>query len=87
MKACFKIKERIMTSDTSRRQPNNPIFLEDISITHINGHVLAVPCSASVTLHLSPTISCRIAADNLPIDLVDLQYIAFSITTSNDCHD
>ena len=74
-----------MTSDTSRRQPNNPIFLEDISITHINGHVLAVPCSASVTLHLSPTISCRIAADNLPIDLVDLQYIAFSITTSNDC--
>ena len=74
-----------MHSDHLFRKPNEPIFLEDISITHVNGHALDDPCSARVTLHLSPKISCRIASDNLPTWLEKLKDKAFSITTSDGC--
>ena len=74
-----------MHPDNQFRKPNEPILLEDISITHVNSHALNDPCPARVTLHLSPKISCRIASDILPISLVNLAHEAFSITTSNGC--
>ena len=42
--------------DSSLHEPNAPIFLENISITHINGHRLEEPCSARVILRLAPTM-------------------------------
>ncbi len=74
-----------MRSDSPPRKTNDPIFLEDISITHIAGQRLAEPCAASVVLHLSPKIMCRIESDNLPKSLVNLQHDAFLITTQNGC--
>lgn len=75
----------MMYSDKPHRKPNDPIFLEDINITHINGHALPKPCPARVTQYLSPTITCRIESDNLPVSLVNWPLNPFSITTSNSC--
>lgn len=65
-------------------KPNEPIFLENTSITHIENLRLREPCSVKVVLHLSPTIRCRIESDNLPIQLVkDYQNKIFLITLKN----
>ena len=64
-------------------RPNDPILLEDISITHVNGHSLSKPFQACVRLHLYPRISCRIESENLPkLLLENLLYEAFQITTT-----
>lgn len=60
----------MISSDNSPQEPNAPIFLEDISITHINGHRLEEPCSGRVVLRLFPTIMPLIESDSLPIEIL-----------------
>ena len=74
-----------MSSDSPLGKPNDSIFLEDASITHINGHCLPKPCAVRVTLHLSPKIECRIHSDNLPKGIVNLQNSPFFVTLKNGC--
>ncbi len=65
-------------------KPNEPIFLENTSITHIENLRLREPCPIKVVLHLSPTISCRVESDNFPIQLVkDYQNKIFLVTLKN----
>ncbi len=52
------------------QEPNAPIFLEEILITHINGHRLPEPCAAQVVLHLSPKIVLLIESESFPIGIV-----------------
>ena len=76
-----------MTSSSSLPQePNAPIYLEDISITHINGHRLAKPCSARVVLRLSPTIMPLIESDSFPIAILDHRVeMPFVVTVKDSC--
>ena len=76
-----------MTSLSSLPQePNAPIYLEDISITHINGHRLAEPCSARVVLRLSPTIMPLIESDSFPIGILDDRLkMPFVVTVKDSC--
>ena len=73
----------MMISEKLSQKPNDSIFLEDISITHIESQWLPKPCSARVTLRLSPTIMCRIDSDNLPIWLIEFQDKTFLVTLNN----
>ena len=66
-----------MRSHSLPRNTNDPIFLEDISITHIAGQRLAEPCAARVVFHLSPQILWRIESDDFPKSLINLQHHAF----------
>ena len=67
-------------------KPNEPIFLENTTITHIESHCLPTPCLIQVVLHLSPTITCRIESDNLPIQLLnDYMHKPFSAILNNSC--
>ena len=67
-------------------KPNEPIFLENTTITHIESHCLPTPCLIQVVLHLSPTITCRIESDNFPIQLLkDYQHKTFLVTLKNGC--
>lgn len=71
---------------SSPLEPNAPIFLEDINITHINGHRLGEPCRGRVVLRLSPTIMPRIESDSLPIGILDSSLeMPFVITTTAGC--
>ena len=74
-----------MTSpDSSPHEPNAPIFLEDISITHINGHRLEEPCSARVILRLAPTMMPLLESDSFPIDILDSRMeMPFVVTVKN----
>ena len=72
----------MMISDKLPSKPNDTIFLEETSITHIENRYLATPCSVRVTLHLSPRIMCRIDSDSLPIWLVNING-PFSVTLKN----
>lgn len=76
-----------MSLDNPPPKPNEPIFLENTSITHVENLTLRKPCPVKVVLHLSPTIICRIESDNLPIQLVkDYQNKIFLVTLSNGCN-
>lgn len=76
-----------MFLDNSFPKPNEPIFLENTSITHVENLALQKPCPVKVVLHLSPTIICRIESDNLPIQLVkDYQNKIFLVTLENGCN-
>lgn len=67
-------------------KPNEPIFLENTSITHIENLSLEQPFSVKVVLHLSPTITCHIESDNFPIQLLkDYQHKIFLVTLKNGC--
>ena len=66
----------------SRHRPNEVIHLDEVTITHINGHCLPEPFAARVRLHLYPGIACRIESDALPKHLVSLQKEAFEVTTA-----
>lgn len=73
-----------MSLDNLPPKPNEPIFLENTSITHVENLALREPCPVKVVLHLSPTIICRIESDNLPIQLVkDYQNKIFLVTLKN----
>ena len=61
----------MINSDNPPRENNAPIFLEDISITHVNGQRLGEPCLGRVVLRLSPTIMLRIESDSLPMEILD----------------
>lgn len=76
-----------MTSSSSSPQPPNaPIFLEDINITHINGHHLAEPFMARVVLRLSPTIMPVIESDSFPIGILDQRLkMPFVVTVQDGC--
>ena len=65
-----------------QHRPNDPIFLEDISVTHINDLELPEPFEAGVRLHFHPQVVCRIESDQLPRQLVRLGEEAFHITTA-----
>lgn len=76
-----------MSLDNPLPKPNEPIFLENTSITHIENLRLREPCPVKVVLHLSPTISCRVESDNFPIQLVkDYQNKIFLVTLKNGCN-
>lgn len=62
--------------------PNDPIFFENINITHINGCVLSEPFQSHLNLHLYPRISFRIESESLPKQLMALQHEGFHITTA-----
>ena len=73
-------------SDNSPQEPNAPIFLEDICITRINGHLLEEPCAARVVLRLSPTIMPLIESDSFPIGILDDRIeMPFVITVKDSC--
>ena len=59
-----------MTTSLNHK-PNLPIVLEDILISHINGHCLDKPCAAQVVLHLSPTLRTILESENFPIGILD----------------
>lgn len=74
----------MMFSNNAPPKPNEPIFLENTSITHVENLRLREPCPVKVVLHLSPTISCRVESDNFPIQLVkDYQNKIFLVTLKN----
>lgn len=76
----------MITSNNSSNEPNAPIFLEDVSITHINGHCLTEPCSARIILRLSPTTMPLIESDNLPIEILDHRMeMPFVVTVEGRC--
>ena len=67
-------------------KPNEPIFLENTSITHVENLSLEQPLSVKVFLHLSPTITCRIESDNFPLQLLkDYRHKPFLVTLKNGC--
>ena len=75
-----------INSDSLLHEPNAPIFLEDIGITHINGHRLVTPCRGRVVLRLSPTIMPLIKSDSLPMGILDSRLeMPFAITTTAGC--
>ena len=76
----------MMVSENPPSKPNDTIFLEDTSITHIDNQCLPTPCSVRVTLSLYPTIMCCIDSDNLPIWLVNRQNSPFFVTLNNGCN-
>lgn len=68
------------------QEPNAPIFLEEILITHINGSRLREPCAARVVLHLSPTMMPRIESESFPIGIVDDDIaMPFVVTIKDKC--
>ena len=70
----------------SPQEPNAPIFLEDILITHINGHRLQEPCAARVVLRLSPTIMPLMESESFPIGILDDRMeMPFVVTVKNKC--
>ena len=72
--------------DNSPQEPNTPIFLEDICITHINGHRLQEPCMARVVLRLSPTIMALIESERFPIGILDSRMeMPFDVTVKDRC--
>ena len=72
--------------DNSPQEPNEPIFLEDIFITRINGHRLEEPCAARVVLRLSPTIMAVIESERFPIELLDSHMeMPFVVTVEGRC--
>ena len=75
-----------LTASSQEQEPNAPIFLEDILITHINGHCLKKPCAAQVVLRLSPTIMPLIESDSFPIGISDHRMeMPFVITVKDKC--
>ena len=74
-----------MVSGNLTQKPNTPIFLEQTTITHIDGHRLPMPCSGRVTLHLSPRIICRIDLKDLPRWLANSQGKTLLVTLKNGC--
>lgn len=72
--------------DNSPQEPNAPIFLEDVCITHINGHRLQEPCMARVVLRLSPTTMPVIESERFPIGIIDSRMeMPFDITVKDRC--
>ena len=59
-----------MTLENLPKEPNVPIFLESISITHINGHLLQGPCTARIKQQLSP-MATLLESDNFPVGIMD----------------
>ena len=84
--AHFKKEGTMMVSENPPSKPNDTIFLEDTSITHIDNQCLPTPCSVRVTLSLYPKIMCCIDSDNLPIWLVNRQNSPFFVTLNNGCN-
>ena len=75
-----------MSLDNPPSKANEPIILENTSITDIENLDLSTACSVRVVLHLSPTITCRIESDNFPIQLLkDYQHKTFLVTLKNGC--
>lgn len=74
-----------LSMKTLLHSPNEPIFLDQIRVSHINGSALRRPFHAKIFLHFFPEISCRIESTDLPRDLIKLQNDAFSITTDYGC--
>ena len=75
-----------MVLDNPALKLNEPIFLENTNITHIENHRLPSPCSVHVVLYLWPTITCRAESNNLPTWLLnDYQYKPFFVTLENGC--
>ena len=48
------------------QKPNQPIILEETSITHIQGQCLSTPCSIRSMLHFSPRLRTSIESDEFP---------------------
>ena len=49
------------------QKPNEPIVLEDTSITHIQDQCLPTPCPIRAILHLSPRLQFSIDSDEFPL--------------------
>ena len=84
--AHFRKESTMMVSENPPSKPNDTIFIEDTSITHIDNQCLSTPCLVRVTLSLYPTIMCCIDSDNLPIWLVNRQNRPFFVTLNNGCN-
>lgn len=73
-----------MLLDNPPSKANEPIFLENTSITHVENLRLTVPCSVNVLLHLSPIITCRMEFEDFPKLLLErYQHRPFLITLRN----
>ena len=66
-------------------KPNNPILLEETTITQIEDDLLPEPCPIRVILYLAPRIQCRIESDELPrwLSQEKFQREPFFITIDN----
>lgn len=75
-----------MHSDPLSIKPNEFILLEETSITHIANRQLPNPCPIQVILHLSPKIRCCIDSSELPIQLMQGNFLKepFFITLQNN---
>ena len=49
------------------QKPNEPIVLEDTSITHVQDQCLPTPCIVRAVLHLSPRLQFSIDSDEFPL--------------------
>ena len=75
----------LMTS-FQEQKPNSPIVLEDILITHINGHCLEEPCAAQVVLRLSPMLVTAMESESFPIGITDSRMeMPFVVTVKDKC--
>ena len=75
------------TASSQQQEPNAPVFLEDIRITHINGHLLEKPCAARVVLRLSPTIMTLMESESFPIEILDPRMEMPFVVTVKDKRD
>lgn len=74
-----------LTTSPQEQEPNSPIVLEDILITHINGHCLEKPFAARVVLRLSPTLMTVIESESFPIGILDHRMeMPFVVTLSDN---
>ena len=76
----------LMTS-FQEQEPNSSIVLEDILITHINGHCLEEPCAAQVVLRLSPMLMTVMESESFPIGITDSRMEMPFVVTVKDKRD
>ncbi len=75
-----------LTTVHKEHEPNSPIVLEKILITHINGCCLEKPCAAQVVLCSSPTLRTVIESTSFPITILDSRMeMPFVVTVKDKC--
>ena len=65
------------------QKPNEPIVLEDTSITHIQDQCLPTPCPIRAVLRLSPRLQFSIDSDEFPTIILRFMYEPFCISLKN----
>ena len=65
------------------QKPNEPIVLEDTSITHVQDQCLPTPCLVRAVLHLSPKLRFSIDSGALPLAILGFRREPFYISLKN----